>query len=497
MKLLKKFVILVKTEMEVSRLDENEREFVQDEQLPDEEVQDEEVQDEEVQDEEVLQTEETPEEAPGEQPPEEANEKPAKPIKGPGAGGWIVAALVLLFALVMAVPAMWNAGLAVPAVSGLLSEAGKNYQKALNAYEFLFNTDMRTDGWELGLTSGNFPFERQYAIHGKLNGPLKITQSENMPRIAEVFFNRLPRGLRKLSAQCDAIDAIFESMNTHLMMTAEEQSRAEWLLTGLEAARTADPLAGERRLIYDSLALHFAAGDPDQKKANLARLAALQKEPGAEWWMYEDIAFDYAIADRDYAEVIALSGTRLKRNREDIQTMRYNVKAIFLDSGAEKAFAAADRFARRPAAADAMELVKADIYCAQGDFDRAIALCDGILNGVDFTAPIMTPEQAQELYVAMETVRTKAGVLLAMGGEPEEARDMLYETWGMADMHGAGPTMDFFHTLLASYILAGDTEEAAALSQQIGAVPQSITDLQEGKTTVKEILTEGWGGFDA
>ena len=481
-------------EMEVSRLDENERE-----------------QGEVLQDEALL-TEETQEEAPEALPPEEeaaregeeeeaeegqpeAEAETAKPIKGPGGGAWAAAALVTLFALVMAVPAMWNTTLAMTAAGGLLNEAGKNYQSALSTYEFLYLTDMRTGGWELGLTSGEFTIERQYVIQNKLNGPLNIVQSGNMPRPAEVF-NRVPRSLRKLSAQYDVIADIFDGIDAHLMMAAEDLSTAEWLLEGLEAARGADELAQERSLYYDSFALHIAAEDPDQKQANQARLAALKKEPGAEPWMYETIELDYAIQDRDYAKVIALSNARLEKNREDVDAMRYNVKAIFREEGAEKAFAAADLFARRPITAQAMQLVKADIYCVQGSYNDALLLCDGILGRAGLTAPIGTSEQAQDLFYALEAVRTKANAQLAMGGDAGETRDMLYEAWGLADMQGVGPSMEFFYSLLAAFILEGDAEQAEGLSQQMGYVPQSIIDLQGGKTTIKEILTEGWGGFD-
>jgi len=469
--------------------------------------------------EEALPEDATQEEVPAEQPPEEGTQdggkdgvidddiddddeeedeeeddedKPEKPIKGPGAWSWCVAAAAVLFALVMAIPSLWYTGLGLTAAGGLLNEAGHNYQSALAAYEFLYNTDMRTGGWEIGLTSGNFPFERQYAIQGRLNGPLQMVQNESMPPVAEVF-RRLPKGLRKLSAQYDAIAEILESLNTHLTMIAEEQSQAEWLLAGLEAARGADKLAKERRLIYDSLALQFTAGDPAMKRANKARLAALKKDRAAELWMYEGVEYSFAFDDEDYAAVIALSDARLKRNREDVQSMCFKVKAMFLNGDAEKAFATADAYAKRPFAADLMQLVKAELLCRQDRFDEALRLCGGVLERIDITAP----ESEQSLYYALEAVRTKAAVLLVKGSAPEEARDMLYEAWGIADSFGVSPNLDYFHTLLAAYIMAGDEEAAEGLSQQMGAVPQSITDLREGTRTFGEIISKGWGGFNA
>jgi len=463
-------------------LDENEREIAQE--VPEEQPP------EEAAEEEQLPEEGTEEEQLPEEPTEEP--KPAKPIKGPRAGGWIAAVLAMLFGLMMLVPAMWNTWLAAPAVGGLLNEAGKRYQGALSIYQYLYDTDARTQGWGLGLTSGYFTMERQYAIWGRLYGPLRVVEEQDAPPIAE-FFGRVPRSLRKLAAQCDIITGIYDSLRLILQAPPEEgQSDTDWLLAGLEAARGADAQAQAHRLYYDAIALHFAADDPGQREANLARFAALKKDPAAEPWMYEDAELGYAVRDRDYAAVTALCEARLKRNPEDGQAMRMRVKAIFLEGDAKKAFAAADGYARRPAARDAMLLARADLLCAQGGYDEALRLCDDVLGRVTLDAP----EGPQDLYDAMEAARVKAGVLLVMGS-PGEARDLLKETWDVAGRYGLSPGADYIHTLLAAYIEAGDTQEADELLKQLNPVPQGIADLREGKTTVREILTKGWGGFDA
>jgi len=55
--------------------------------------------------------------------------------------------------------------------------------------------------------------------------------------------------------------------------------------------------------------------------------------------------------------------------------------------------------------------------------------------------------------------------------------------------------MNFLYTVLAVYIVSEETQLAEELSEQLDSVPQSITDLQEGKKTIQEIFNEGWGGF--
>ena len=184
-------------------MDENEREIVPEEALPEDAIQEEELQ-EEVPAEQSPEdeTQDGGEDEEDEEDDDDDEDRPEKPIRGPGVWAWCVAVAAMLFALVMLIPSMWYTGLGLTAARGLLNEAANNCQSALTAYEFLHNTDLRTDGFWIGLTSGEFPFERQYAILGKLNGPLLMQQSNELPRPADIF-PRLPRSLRKLSARSD------------------------------------------------------------------------------------------------------------------------------------------------------------------------------------------------------------------------------------------------------------------------------------------------------
>jgi len=378
---------------------------------------------------------ETPtEEIPEKELPAEEPDKPEKPIKGPNAWTWLVAALAALFALMMLTPALLNMKLTFPAVAGLIYEAGRDYQSAMNSYEKLYNID-----WDLsqiqnfGVSCGSFSFERQYAIWGRLYGPLFIVQNQNISLISEVFPERVPRSLRKLSEQCDILDDIFYGLDINIPERTEDQTDSQWMLAGLEATRSNDNAAESRRLYYECLTVHFslsdiANGDNNLKADCLERLAALKADPAAEPWMYEELELYFAREDGDYETIFRVCGARLGRNREDLTAMQLRVKALFLNGQEDNAFAAAETYAKHPVAHDVMRLAQAELYYRQGKYDQAIALCDGILGQIDIAAPPNSPAEAERLRTAMDAVKTK-GVVLLLQGKPGEARELLKGTW--------------------------------------------------------------------
>jgi len=489
-------------------LDELEREEAVETEIPTEELIAEELPTEELIEEETTAEpleKEAEDEAEAEPEEEQPPAKPEKPIKGPRLWTWLVAVLLMLFGLLLLLPAMWNAVLAVPAVAGLVNEAGRKYTSALEAYAQLDTLEMSTQGIGLpGLSSGNFSMERRYVVWNKLYGPLAIVQSQPL----EQYFpegTRMPRSLRGLAAQCGEIAAILEGFYAQLdalMAPAEGQSESEWALEALEAARAQDSKAGARALYYDTIALQIGAGDPEQKEASLVRLEALRKNPAAEPWMYEEIALYYALQDGDYAAMIPMCDARVKRNREDYFTMQHKVKALFLSGEEDKAFKTAAAYGRRAAAETAMRMTEAELYYRKGEYGKAIALCDGILDAVDFGAVFTTVAELAPLGPAMEATRVKA-IALLLQGSPEEARDLLNDTMEAAGQYLQYISVDlnaYAYTLLVAYTEIGDEAGAANLEAQLasgGSIPQVITDLKAGNTTVEKIFTEGWGGFDA
>ncbi|MDR2686499.1 MAG: hypothetical protein LBB75_02005, partial [Oscillospiraceae bacterium] len=433
-----------------------------------------------------------PPEAEEEQPPE----KPGKPIKGPRALAWSVAVLLMLFGLAMTAPALWNAVLGLPALAGLVHEAGGNFESAGRAYDFLYQSDMGAQGLGLsglGLSSGNFYYERQYAIASRRDGPLAVLQSEDLPPISQVFPARAPRRLRAFAAQCEAISGIIENYYAYLQALgepAEGQSESGWLLDGLEAVRGEDDQADARGLYYETLALMHTAGYPEEKQANLDRIDALKGDPAGEFWMYEGAQLYFAFGDGDYGAVSALCEARLRRNRQDFTAMQYRVKALYLSEGEGKAFAAADAYAKRPAAKDYMQLARAEVFYRQGKYEEAVALCDAILDKADFAAPAATQAQQEDLRMAALAADVKS-VALLLQDKPREAIELLETARGNP------------YTLLAAYAAAGEWENETAqnmvmmLAYYGYEVPQAVMDLSEGTTTVEKIFTEGWGGFDA
>jgi len=485
-----------KMETEVPRLDEFEREEIAAEPQEDELVQ------EEATEEEMPAEEEAPEE---EQPPE----KPAKPIKGPRFWAWLLAVPMMLFGLMMLVPSIWNTMLGLPALGGLIGEAGRNYESALDAYELLYNTDQSVQGFGLpGLTSGKFFYERRYVIWNKIHGPLAIVQNQPMEQIFPEG-TRIPRGLRKLAVQSgeltDLLEGFYRQMNA-LGTPPEDQTMAEQVreaLEALEAARALDGEAEGRALYYETIALQITASDPEQKENARARLEALRKNPAAAPWMYEELVLYYALQDGDNEAILRICDARLKRNRQDIMAMQYKVKALFLSGEEKKAMSAADTYGKRSGAETGMQLTKAELYYRQGKYDQALALCDEMLDAVDPGAVYMSEAELAPLQAAMEAARVKAVVLL-LQGRPAEARDLLDDTMDVAGAYLRYMNVDFgsyIYTLLAAYIESGDEEGAAALEAQLVEsnyeIPKAIADLREGKTTMEKIFTEGWGGFAA
>ena len=471
-------------------MDEFERDEISEELMAEEEILEEEMLEEEIT------AEPLEEEQPEEQPPPA---KPDKPIKGPRFWAWSVAVLLMLFGLVLTVPAAWNLMLGVPAVAGLVSEAGRRYESAGRAYELLAQMDMGSQGMglsALGLSSGNFYYERQYALTAKRDGPLAILQSEELPPISQVFPARVPRGLRRLAAQCDALAEVYEGVSAQLdllLMPGEQPDESEWqemLLTAIEAAKALDGKAEANAIYYETIILQVTAADPEQKQASQERIAALKKDPAGAFWMYEAAERYLAIKDEDYDAVAALCAARLKRNRQDFQAMRDRVKAFYFSGGEAAAFKEADKYAKRAEAKEAMQMAKAEIYYRQGKYDEAIALCDAILDKADFDAPAATPAEETALRGAMEAASVKSTVLL-LQGRPGEAIDLLQAARGNP------------YLLLAAYIAGGEweSEETQNLVMMLNyygyPVPQAITDLSEGRTTIEKIFTEGWGGFDA
>ena len=492
-------------------MDEFEREEIAAGPLENAEIEPEEMP-EELQEELQEETSEEPalEELPEELLPEEAQpaKKAKRPVKGPGAWAWIVAVVTMLLGLILLLPAMWFTSLSIPAVGGLVSEATGHYNKAMSAYQFLYTTDTNTQGFGVpGLTSGEFPIERQYAMFGKLYGPLYFVQNQSsIPPIADSFPGGVPRSLRKLSAQCDELMAILEPVYAQLDAAgqpAEGQSESEWILETLAAAREAGGKAQARKLYYEVLSLYMTAGDPEQKQANLARIEEIKKDPAQEPWMHENMTLYFARQDGDAEAMLALSEARLKRNREDVTAMQDKVKALYLTGREQEAFKAADKYGRLSTAESAMKLLRAELYYRQGEYDKTIALCDPILEAADYEAQFASAEDLAPLGAAMEAARIK-GITLMLQGKPEEARDLLTEVRDSVGAYSSYLNIDlagYIYTLLAAHIESGDKEGAAALEAQMqiseSDLPQAIADLRAGKTTVKKIFTEGWGGFDA
>jgi hypothetical protein len=436
------------------------------------------------------------EEVEQEEPPSEAQaQPPQKRIKGPGAFAWLAAALVMLFGVVMPIPSLCNSMLSVPALTGLLAEATGNYEDAYEAYGFLEEIEPGVaqlgesvfapgSGEVPGYTTGSFISERRLlSVSRQTGGPM----SQYTQQYFSAWFpegTRVPRSLRMISNIAQAAANRDAPIN-------QDDAEDVMVLNAIAAARAKDS-DKSRALIYDTLELYAYANQSLVSDEVGQRIEKLQKARGSQPWMYEDIAFYRALRMGEYDFVVRQCEERLKRNKEDYASMLFHVKALYLDGDKEAAYALAETYGQDPVISNMMTLYKAELKYRDGDYDASIALADEVTAIAE-----ADPQFAQ---YAPEAAAYKGAALL-LAGKARQALDLLRPF----TESGAQVSNTFLSTLLAAAIAAGDEDYYDAfMAEQLMmyqytngyAIPPVLEDLRAGRTTLKTIFTEGWGGFD-
>ena len=427
---------------------------------------------------------------------EEEKPKASKAIKGPGAFAWLAAILMMLFGLVMFIPSLCNAILAIPAISGLLAEAANQYQSAYEAYDFLAEIEpsiaqlgeavfVPGSGAAPGYTTGNFIQERQLLSVSQQAGPM----SQYTMQYFSMWFpegTRVPRSLKMNSA----VAQVVANMNEQLDTEDEDDVR---YLNAVKAARKADT-DKSHALLYDVLELYEYADQSLVSDELGERLDAIKNARGSKPWMYENIAFYRAIRMGDYDFVARQSADRLKRNGESYDSMLFQVKATYLTGDKKKAYELAVKYGENDVVANMMLLYTAELKYRDGDYGEAIALADEVAANA-----AGDPQLAQ--YVS-EAAAYKA-VALLLSGKAKEALAFLRQ----AVEENSEVSNNFISTLLAAAITAEDWEyyesfmdsQEMMMAQYVNgySVPTVLEELKAGQTTLETIFIEGWGGFDA
>lgn len=463
-------------------------------------------------------SEEDSEEGNPDEIPEEAPDAAAQPLKL-GVGAVLAMVGVVVLAFVMLVPAIWNARLTAPAVKGLALEAARRCNGAASAYSDLLMLEQETAAWgaenfsfgeEPAFSTASYALKRFVPLVYKLDGLLAAHEmaSQYVPKDA-----RVPLRLRRLLERMEPLDAIDENIQASLSPAItevdlngnpvnDEQAQLLFWMEAVRAAREKDK-AKDRKLFYDSRELNYAAAI-DVTSDDVGRLlAALKKEAGSEPWMYENVEIMRAWKMEDFATMAEGFAARLKRSRDEDSSLVARAKALYLSGDKAQAEKLIKKYGKGRTLGN-MAALRAELLLREGKYKEAIAICDeAIAKGAAMTEEMTEP--LENGGGIMEAVAQKAAALL-LQGKTQEAYTLLDET--AAAPYGA-ISQNYLCMMLAAAILAEDTETVQGLAmymQQRGyTLPAGIFEMETSPEgimqnvrllkTIKEICTEGWGGF--
>ena len=429
----------------------------------------------------------------------EETEEPPKPVKGPGAAAWLAALLVMLFGLVMFVPAMLNGSLATFAFVGLGRELAGDIDGADEAYSRLRREAAEIEEWAdenfsfgtsaaPGFTTNGFEFHRIHGINARELGPFEFWRNDELYQPFHMFYqqHRMPRALRLFAARMAAIEDIYMAALDEAADEDDENNEltpVQRQLLALELLRERDPLARQRALYYDTIRLNWMAQDDVTSDELGEHLRALQHARGSERWMYADVAMERARAMEDFALLIQLSEEALRHNPRSLDAMELHVRALYHNGDADGAFEAARYYAQANAdnmVYDIMQLIMAELYYRTGRYDESIALAEEV---------IATARHHPGIY--HQATATK-GIALMLRGDAQQAFDLMQ---GYALMTG---NENLYFAALAAAIVTDEThflDIIAPPELREDDWPPPLLDLIAGETTLHEIYTQGWGGL--
>ena len=455
---------------------------------------------------------------------EEAAETAPQAIKV-GAGAVLAVIGVAVLAVIALAPALMNTRLAMPAVKGIAMETARRYSAAAAAYNELLTLDEEVAAWGAenfafsegpAFSTGGYAYKRFVLLINKLDGLLYAHETASQYLPAGV---RAPLRLRKLLEQMEAAnpDAINETIGANLdpaineidpntkQYTHDEKERAAFVLEAVREAREKDG-AKERKLLYDSIELSYAAS-LDITSDDVGRmLAALKTAAGSEPWMYERAEIARAREMEDYAVMAEIFARRFGRNRDDDDALAGQAKALYLSGDEARAEKLMKKYGRGRTMGY-MAALKAELLLREGKYEEAVEVCDdatarGVAMKEDMAAPLANGSGI------MEAVAQKAAALM-LQGKAREALDLLNET---AEAPYGEMGQNYLCAMLAAAVLAEDTETSQGMAmymQQSGyTLPAGVFNVEMSMSpeggfgldvqllkTIEEIYTEGWGGF--
>jgi len=395
--------------------------------------------------------------------------QPKQNIGSPGVLAWVVAVLVMLFGLVMFIPAMLNGSLASYAMIGFAHELRGNHEAAGEVYYRLGREERDITRWANqnftlgthstpGFTTNQFSLARTYVITGRLIGPLEFWWNDLHVGLGQQFeHQRMPRSLARLASQVEVLQQI--------------------VIDGAQR----DDLHRRYHLIYDAVQLRLNIDDVATDEFGEA-LAALQAARGSERWMYAGVAAFRAQAMEDWELLVQLSEESLRHNPRDYGSMELRVRAMFLAGESEQAhLLAIDYGNEHDMLYYPMHLLRAELYYREGHFAQANEMVTSLFKMHD----------SGEVYERAIAIQ---GIVLLLQDKAEEAFELLRPYVE----HENPETLQLLLVALTAAAAADDIEFVDYVippELQQEHLPQALLDFIAGETTIEAIFVEGWGGL--
>jgi tetratricopeptide (TPR) repeat protein len=432
---------------------------------------------------------------PAEESPEESVAKAKNPNAPPSVLSWLIALVIFALAIPAVGLSVGNAVLSAPVAAGIFHEKTKSLYTAMEDFQSLDSLVAKIEETRVklfsfggtsdktGFTAGNFALEHQTLLINKIGGPLNTYTNQYYEAFLSAS-DRVPRSLNKLQTQIDALSGIFDALSAEWDAMGgelpEDTTETAWILETIPKIEAADKDKKANALYYRTLEIYYSSGDKTLLDETQKKIADIKAASGSEPWMYEEIAIAIARDAQDYGEVLTICNDRLKRNQEDSLALEYRVKATFMNGKKEEAYALAQDLVNVSILGDAGKLLQAELYYRDGETQKAIRLCDAVIQ-----AP--TSDSG-----AMTATTTKAIAQLLVG-ESKEAVAMLQETYNDPPSQ---LDYNFAYACLVAAHLADDMDFYQEIAALIDTIPQQIVDLRMGKITAKDIYVNGWGELE-
>jgi hypothetical protein len=306
-------------------------------------------------------------------------------------------------------------------------------------------------------------------------GPLQAMQYLSYYYDSPADLPKSLQNVKEVSAKADVVMQKLEQEFSNIGTPDPNLRDEEVALTALEAAREKDADAQKNALYYDVFRLQLIGSLPERTAEAATLIEKLEHTPGfAPWMTNEAKMVNYELTE-NYAALMELSEARLQLNKEDSYAIEAQVKSLYLTDKQSAAYEKAEAFEKSLKDPDTARLLKADLLMRDKKYNDALKLLDTIIKA-----------QGSGTLAAISLKI----IVYALQNKPEDALYLAMETY---DTWEGNFDISYAYAALVAAITTKDDAFYETIAQGMGAVPQSLRDLKDGKTTVAGIYTTGWG----